>query len=91
MIMNRTLSLIEEDEDDAMTNEDQYSRGLVFSGSMGTGSMGNSQKIYIEDSLRDEINQDIEYGTNFNAVPGIVRDIEQMERDFTSFLEQIYN
>ena len=87
-MMNRTLSLIEEDEEDTYTNEDITSRGLQF-GSVGAGSMGNSQKIYIEDTLRDEINQEHEIITY--TVPGIVKDIEQMERDFTSFLEQIYN
>ncbi len=86
-MMNRTLSLIEEDEEDAYTNEDLTSRGLQF-GSVGAGSLGNSQKIYIEDTLRDEINQEHEVTY---IVPGIVKDIEQMERDFTSFLEQIYN
>lgn len=89
-MMNRTLSLIEEDEEDTYTNEDNTSRGLQF-GSMGAGSMGNSQKIYIEDSLRDEINQESQVAEITYAVPGIVKDIEQMERDFTTFLEQIYN
>jgi hypothetical protein len=52
--------------------------------------MGNSQKIYIEDTLRDEINQEYQPEITY-IVPGIVKDIEVMERDFTSFLEQIYD
>ena len=84
---NRTLSLIEEEEE-FMTNDDANSsapRGM---------SLGNSQKIIIEEtSPVQSVHQSEESlrRAKIGETSGIVRDIENMEREFTQFLEQIYN
>lgn len=93
--MNKTLSLIEEDID-----EENSQHHLM--------SLGGSQKIVIEDTLKDmslqgsplsgddpqkytSLTNKNNSSTVIQVPPSIVREIEQMEREFTEFLEQIYN
>ncbi len=102
--MNKTLSLIEEEEAEEYLT--QGSGGAAFP---LTGSLGGSQKVYIEDTLKDlsllnsPKNQPISHSQTQSLLPepfldsrkeqiepAIVKDIEQMERDFTSFLESMY-
>ena len=54
--MNKTLSLIEEDvEEEFCTNKDDASSAdrPSMGGGMMSGSLGGSQKIFIEDTLKD--------------------------------------
>lgn len=48
LIMNKTLSLIEEEE-----AEEYMTQGDVMSSDIKGMSLGGSQKIYIEDTLKD--------------------------------------
>ncbi len=67
-------------------------------------SLGGSQKIYIEDTLKDlslqgsptsggdqskynSQGQNVNSIQSLNKIPNIVKEIEQMEKDFTEFLE----
>lgn len=48
LIMNKTLSLIEEEE-----AEEYMTQGDLMSSDIKGMSLGGSQKIYIEDTLKD--------------------------------------
>ena len=91
---NKSLSLIEEEaEEEFFTNNDE-------SNSQKNG-FGESQKMMVfgDEEYQDRTNTSNELNCRKHYIrnniildqPGILKDIEQMEKDFTGFLELIYN
>lgn len=116
--MNKTLSLIEEEnEDDFFTNDDinsgapHHAEGSRTALLMQEASQINRSLPSREESLLSVSNKSSKrfersssssetlnaVGTSSSksllvpAVPNILKDVETIERDFTAFLEQIYN
>ncbi|CDW91823.1 UNKNOWN [Stylonychia lemnae] len=99
--MNKTLSLIEEENEDEFYTNNEDDR---VSSSQFNNNFGDTRKLYpneVTDELRrlDEDNSqsnisntlEISHVKSIADMPFIVRDIESMEKQFTKFLEQIYN
>ena len=89
--MNKTLSLIEEEnEDELFTNDD--------GGHSSHNTLSDTRKLNLDVELKS-INEQIEIeninksnqSINKENTPEIVKDIEAMEKEFTKFLENIYN
>ncbi len=103
--MNKTLSLIEEEnEEEFFTNDDERVSSSQYNNQFGETRRGlhleedlkqiNEQieKSVSEESL--ENNQQSSKSSHEDTranIPDIVKDIENMEREFTRFLELIYN
>ena len=51
----------------------------------------NKTLSLIEEELEEDFATNEEYNDQYNEPPTIVRDIENIEREFTKFLEMIYN
>lgn len=87
--MNKTLSLIEEEaEDEFFTNNEELGSNHALG---DTRKMHPSELSHEIQLLNQSSGDDRQFKNEDVETPAIVKDIEGMERDFTKFLELIYN